>query len=83
MFLKFTCVFGKPVCVLLYACFSVLAFKYTVIPLLALVVMHLTEYIIIGYKVAKQNGIGIIEGFINCLCFGFTWWLPVKSGKKN
>lgn len=82
MFYSFTEKFGKPVCVLLYAAFAALAVSVTWIPLAALVVMHLTEYFAVAIKVAKQNKIGQITAFFNCLAFGFTWWLPVKKGKK-
>ncbi len=78
-FFKFTVNFGKPACVILYAVFSALAVNITVIPLAALVLMHLTEYFIIGFRVAKQNKINPISGFLNCLSFGFTWWLPIKK----
>ena len=78
-FKKFTVNFGKPACVILYAAFSYLAANITVIPLIALVVMHLTEYFIIGFKTAKEYKINPVSGFLNCLCFGFTWWLPVRS----
>lgn len=77
--MKFTENFGKPVCVALYAAFSFLAAVKTWIPLAALAVMHFTEYIVIGRKVAKKCGINAITGFFNCLAFGFTWWLPLKN----
>lgn len=83
MFLKFTKAFGQPGCVALYAVFSALAVKITVIPLILLLVMHFTEYLIIGHKVAKENGLGIAEGFLKCMSFGFTWWLPIKKESKN
>ena len=79
MAMKFTVNFGKPVCVVLYAIFAALAVKYTFIPLAALFVMHLVEYIVIGRKVAKEHKIGILPGIANCICFGFTWWLPIKN----
>lgn len=83
MFLKFTKVFGKPICVVLYAVFTALAVKITVIPLAALLLMHFTEYLIIGRKVAKENNMTIIDGFLECMCFGFTWWLPVKKASEG
>ena len=79
MFIELTKKFGKPICVALYAAFSALAVKKTKIPLIVLAVMHLTEYIFVGRKVAKEKNAGIAEGFFKCLAFGFTWWLPLKN----
>ena len=83
MFYSFTEKFGKPVCVILYAAFAALAVKITWIPLAALALMHFCEYIIIGYKTAKRNNIGFLTGIINCLAFGFTWWLPIKRSSDK
>lgn len=82
---KFTRAFGKPICVILYALFAYLAAKITVIPLAALVALHLSEYFIFAIKVAKSCGINQFTAFVNCLAFGFTWWIPVKldNGKST
>ena len=80
MFLKMTQQFGKPVCVLLYAAFAALAAKKKPACLIILFLMHATEYIVIGRKVAEENGISVPEGIVQCLAFGFTWWLPIKEG---
>lgn len=78
MFMKFTKKFGKPVCVILYAAFSALAAKGIWIPLAALGLMHFCEYFIAAHKVAKKAEIDQVTAFVNCLAFGFTWWLPLK-----
>ena len=78
MFLKLTRLFGKPVCVALYAAFSALAARKKPLPLLILILMHIGEYFLIGHKVAAENKLSFPEGLINCLAFGFTWWLPLK-----
>lgn len=83
MFLELTKKFGKPICVALYAAFAALAVKKTKIPLIVLAATHLIEYFVIGMKVAKEKGVGIAEGFINCLCFGFCWWLPLKNSEDK
>ena len=80
MFLTLTKRFGKPICVALYAAFAALAAKKKPLPLLVLFVMHLTEYVVIGRKVADEHGIGQPEAAAQCLSFGFTWWLPIKKG---
>ena len=80
MFYKFTLNFGKPVCVILYAVFAVLAAKKIWIPLALLALLHFSEYFISSHKVAKDKNIGQLTAFVNCLCFGFTWWLPVRNG---
>lgn len=80
--LSFTNLFGKFVCVVLYAAFAALAVKGVWIPLAALAALHFSEYFIAAHKVAKANGINQLSAFLNCLCFGFTWWLPIKNGYK-
>lgn len=79
MFLKLTKWFGKPICVVLYAVFAVLAAKKKPVPLIVLFAMHLAETLTIGRKVAKEKGVGAAEWIANCLAFGFTWWLPLRS----
>ena len=79
MFLKLTKWFGKPICVVLYAVFAVLAARKKPIPLIVLFAMHLAETLTIGRKVAKEKGVGAAEWIANCLAFGFTWWLPLRS----
>lgn len=80
MFLKLTKQFGKPICVALYAAFAALAAKKKPLPLLLLLLMHLVETCTVGRKVAAEHGIGVLEGAVQCLAFGFTWWLPLKKG---
>ena len=79
MFLKLTKQFGKPICVGLYAWFAALAAKKKPLPLLILFLMHATEYVFIGRKVAGESGLSAAEGLAQCLSFGFTWWLPIKK----
>lgn len=83
MFLKITEKTGKPICVALYALCVYLAAKKKYVPLIVLVLMHLTEYFIIGMKTGKENDISPVKAFFLCLAFGFTWWLPVRSAKKT
>lgn len=79
MFLNLTRQFGKPVCVGLYTWFAALAARKKPLPLLILFLMHATEYIFIGRRVAAENGLSVPEGLAQCLSFGFTWWLPLKK----
>ena len=79
MFLKFTKQFGKPICVALYAWFAALAVKKKPLPLLSLLLLHTVEYFHVGRKVAAENGLSVPEGLVQCLAFGFTWWLPLKK----
>ena len=79
MLLKLTKQFGKPVCVALYAAFAAFAVKKKPLPLAVLFLMHATEYVLVGRKVAKENSIPAAEGLAQCLAFGFTWWLPIKK----
>ena len=80
MFLELTRKIGKPVCAALYAAFAALAAKKKPVPLIILFLMHATEYVLVGRKVAEENGISVPEGLAQCLAFGFTWWLPLKKG---
>ena len=80
MFLKITKQFGKPVCVVLYAAFAALAAKKKPLPLIILLLMHATEYVTVGRKVAEENNLPAAEGLAQCLAFGFTWWLPIRKG---
>ena len=80
MFLKLTKQFGKPICVLLYGVFGLLAGKKKPLPLLILAGMHACEYVLIGRKTAQEQGLGKAEGLAQCLAFGFTWWLPLRQG---
>ncbi len=49
------------------------------LPLLILLGLHLSEYFLVGRKVAEEAGLEKSEGFFQCLAFGFTWWLPIKK----
>lgn len=80
MFLKITKQVGKPICLALYAVFAALAVKKKPLPLLILFLLHAYEYVTKGRKIAKEHGIGVVEGLAKCLTFGFTWWLPLKKG---
>ena len=79
MFLELTKKIGKPVCVALYAAFAALAAKKKPVPLIILFLMHASEYVLVGRKMAEENGISVPEGLAQCLAFGFTWWLPIKK----
>lgn len=80
MFLDLTRKIGKPICALLFGVFGWLAGKKKPLPLLILLGMHLGEYFLEGRKAAEKAGLTKIEGFFQCLAFGFTWWLPIKKG---
>ena len=81
MFLKLTKAFGKPVCVALYAVFGFLAAKKKPLPLLILLGLHTVEFFTEGRSVAREKGVALPEALAQCLCFGFTWWLPLKKGE--
>ena len=72
--------YGKAICVGLYSVFAFMAAKKKPLPFLILLASHAAEYQIMGKKVAEDNGIDTTEALVNCLCFGFTWWLPIKKG---
>ena len=82
--LDFTKKFGKAICVVLYAVLAYLAGKKHPVPLLVLVATHISEYFLKARKIAKEHAINQLSAFFNCLCFGFTWWLPIReSGKEE
>ena len=49
----------------------------------ALLVLHVSEYFIIGGKVGEQAGLSKAKAFLLCLAFGFTWWLPLKKKQER
>ena len=79
MFLKITKLIGKPVCAALWAVFGALAAKRKPLPLLLLFALHLFETLTVGRRVARERGVGALEWIANCLCFGCTWWLPLRE----
>ena len=79
MFLEFTKKFGKPICAALFAVFGVMALKKKPLPLLILILLHVIEYIRIGREIAEKVRLCKIAGFLLCLFFGFTWWLPLRD----
>ena len=82
--LDFTRKYGKPICVLLYAGLAYLAGKKHPRPLLVLLATHFAEYFLKARAIAKQHAISQLSAFANCLCFGFTWWLPIReSGQEE
>ena len=72
--------YGKPICVALYSLGCWYAAKGKPIPVLVLLAMHVSEFFLVASKVAKEKGIDMLCAFANCVCFGFTWWLPIKKG---
>ena len=63
-----------------YAVYARLCGRSGRLALLTLLAMHLTEYFVIGRKVAAEHGLSRQEGLAQCLAFGYTWWLPLKRG---
>ena len=48
-------------------------------PLFTLLLLHGFEYLHVGREIAEKKGIGKAAGLLMCLCFGFTWWLPLRD----
>lgn len=80
MFYKLTKSTGKAQCVILYSVFSFMAAKKKPLPLLILLGLHIMEVFQKGLPLAEEKGINKAEAVLNTLCFGFTWWLPIKKG---
>ena len=74
---------GQPFCILLYIMAIYCAVVKTPIPLIALFVMHLSEYFIIGKKTGKEKELPQWKALVNCLLFGFTWWLPLRKSTEG
>ena len=49
--------------------------------LLTLIALHTAEYFHIGRRIAAEHGMSPAEGLLNCLAYGFTWWLPLERGE--
>ncbi len=77
--MKLIKIIGQPFCILLYALSAYFAVKKKPLPLIILFAMHLSEYFIIGRKTGKEKGVSPAKALINCLSFGFTWWLPLRK----
>ena len=73
---------GQPLCAVLYAVSTYFACKKKPVSLITLFATHLSEYFIIGRKTGKECGVSPVAALVNCLFFGFTWWLPLKNSKK-
>ena len=78
--LYFTKKYGKTTCVLLYAVLAYFAGRRRPKPLLLLLAAHTAEYFLKVRKLAREYAIDQISAFFNCLCYGFTWWLPIEKG---
>ena len=72
---------GKAICVLLYSIGAFCLAKKKPQPLLLLMGIHALEFLVVGWKVAKDHDIPVSTALPNCLAFGFTWWLPIKKGE--
>ena len=72
---------GKVHCVLLYSIGAFCLAKKKPQPLLLLMGIHALEFLVVGWKVAKDHYIPVSTALPNCLAFGFTWWLPIKKGE--
>ena len=63
---------GKAICVLLYSIGAFCAAKKKPMPLLLLMGTHALEFLVIGWKVAKDHDIPVSEALPNCLAFPLT-----------
>jgi hypothetical protein len=81
MFYELTKAYGKQICGALYAAFAGLALRKKPLPLLTLLALHTAEYFHIGRRIAAEHGLRPAEGLLNCLAYGFTWWLPLERGE--
>lgn len=84
MLMKIVKMVGQPTCAVVYALGAVRAVKDKKCGLLAFMFFaHLAEYFIIGKKTGEEFEIKPLKAFLSCLSFGFTWWLPIRMGKKD
>lgn len=81
MFYELTKAYGKQICAGLYGVFAWLAARRRPLPLLILLALHTYEYFHIGRRIAAEHGLRAVEGLVNCLAYGFTWWLPLERGE--
>lgn len=84
MLMKIIKIVGQPACAVIYAVGAVKAVKDKQFGLLALMFFaHFAEYFIIGKKTGEEFEIKPLKAFLCCISFGFTWWLPIRAGKKD
>ena len=71
-------------CLVIYAFTIVLGFlKGIWLPLILVAALHFVEFFIVGKKTGDEAGIPVTASFVNCMLFGFTWWMPIRDNKKN
>lgn len=49
----------------------------------ALFLLHAFETLVVGFKTGTKFGKKPLETVINCIFYGFTWWLPLKNQMKR
>ena len=71
-------------CLVIYVAAVVLVIlKGIWLPLVLVAALHLVEFIIVGKKTGDETGMPAAVSFINCMLFGFTWWMPIRDNKKT
>ncbi len=58
-------------------------FKKSPVIVYFLFFLHLFELLVVGFKTGVKFGYSKLETVINCIFYGFTWWLPLKKQIKK
>ena len=75
-----TQVFQFLICIVLFIIGALLSlFKKKPGFILVLFFMHLFELLTVGLKTGKEYGKKLPETIACTLCFGFTWWKPLRK----
>ncbi len=48
----------------------------------ALLILHVTELLAIGYRTGQKFGVPAGRTIVLCLLFGYLWWLPIRKRMK-
>jgi len=70
----------KAACLVIYAAAIVLGVLTGIwLPLIFVAALHLVEFFVVGKKTADSSGLPLAASFVNCMLFGFTWWMPLRD----
>lgn len=47
-----------------------------------LLLLHLFELLVIGWRTGKQYGLTAGRTILMCMLYGFIWWLPLRRRMK-
>jgi len=72
------------IALLLYPVFALIAvLSKKILLFLLLPLVHLSEYLFISRKIAKEHELPQTTALTKTLLYGFTWWKPIQNGEAE